>query len=161
MWNSFFVYMVWIGLHLSWGVGGSWKACFSNSIYWIVCPCPTDFFMPPLSGWSFFPCVTVFKYSCCPAPVLKSAGNPYLTHRSGNGGDEKPGPTYRELFSDGSVSEHLRRTFCEPSARMNVSSWPQRTFWLTLKLIRTQGRIWVFSRAWLCAGDTEAGEPGG
>lgn len=82
-----------------------------------------------------------FKYCCFPAPVLKTAGNPILRRRSGTWSDEEPGAIYGELFSDGSVSKHLRNAFYKPNEKMVMGSCPQGTFWLTLKLVRTQGRI--------------------
>lgn len=74
--------------------------------------------------------------------MLKSAEKPVFTHTSGSGGDEGLGSTYGEFFSDGSIGKHLRSKFYEPNVKMDLSPQsPQRTFWLTLKLVITQGRI--------------------
>lgn len=119
------------------GVGGHGKlVSLTALIEWSILA-PLIFFTSPLSSWGCFPCATAFKNSCSPAPLLTSAGSPVLRFRSGNRGDE-PGPVHGELFSDGPVSEHRRSIFREPNAEMGVSSCPRRTFWLTLKPVRTK-----------------------
>lgn len=73
----------------------SCKACFSKVfVEWSILAPLIFFFMAIFSSWSCFLRVTVFKYFCSLAPVLKSARNIVLGLRSRYGGDEEPGQTY-------------------------------------------------------------------